>query len=57
VSTKDVQNVAQKYFKPERQLALVVTPAIYKLNPFSGLFGGKKSADKKPVEEKKKEKE
>ena len=57
VSTEDVHNVAKKYFKPERQLTLVVTPAIYKLNPFRGLFGGKKSAEKKPAEDKKEEKE
>ncbi len=57
VSTEDVHNVAKKYFKPERQLTLVVTPVLYKLNPFRGLFGGKKSAEKKAVEDEKEEKE
>lgn len=45
VSCQDVQDVARKYFKDERQLTLVVTPAIAKLNPFRGLFDDKKKAD------------
>jgi len=57
VSTEDVHNVAKKYFKPERQLTLVVTPVLYKLNPFRGLFGGKKSAKKKTAEDQKEDKE
>jgi zinc protease len=38
VTPGDIQRVAQTYFQPQRQMTMVVTPAIATLNPFRGLF-------------------
>ncbi len=57
VSTEDVHQVAKKYFKDDRRLTLVVTPALYKLNPFGGLFGKGKKKPEKPASDDKKDKE
>ena len=55
VNRADVQQVARKYFGDQRRLTLVVTPAISKLNPFKGLFGGGKSKKEKTADKKDKE--